>query len=113
MKDHVRVPGDAKVIRAQPMAAQAQAGNVRMKLAHWNNDYIDEMTSFPEFAYDDQVDASSGAFNKLRSMTDFVDGHCVRTVVGAKSVSGEKYGVEYEKSRRSMRPSKSRGDSPR
>ena len=30
----------------------------------WNAAYLDELTAFPRGKYSDQVDASSGAFNK-------------------------------------------------
>lgn len=58
------VTGD-KQVRAQPFAAQAEAGNVRLVRAPWNAAYIEELISFPYGRNDDQVDASSGAFNKL------------------------------------------------
>jgi phage terminase large subunit-like protein len=35
--------------------------------APWNRDYLDEHESFPSGRYKDQVDASSGAFNKIAS----------------------------------------------
>jgi predicted phage terminase large subunit-like protein len=47
------------------LAAQAQAGNVRIKRAPWNAAYIDELCALPHGKYRDQADASSGAFNKL------------------------------------------------
>jgi predicted phage terminase large subunit-like protein len=55
----------AKEVRAEPFAAQAEAGNVRLVRGAWNRAYLDELCSFPSSRYDDQVDASSGAFNKL------------------------------------------------
>lgn len=54
-----------KAIRAEPFAAMAQAGNVRLVRAPWNAAYISELLSFPLGKHDDQVDASAGAFNKL------------------------------------------------
>src|SRR5262249_33494224 len=54
-----------KEVRADPFAAQAEAGNVRLVLGPWNGAYLDELTSFPNGAHDDAVDASSGAFSKL------------------------------------------------
>lgn len=63
--DGQELPGEAKVIRALPFAGQAEAGNVRLVRGEWNADYLDEMTAFPEYTYSDQVDATSGAFNKL------------------------------------------------
>jgi predicted phage terminase large subunit-like protein len=59
-----RVTG-SKEVRAEPFAAQAEAGNVRLVRAPWNSPYVDELTSFPTGRYDDQVDGSSGAFNRL------------------------------------------------
>jgi len=54
-----------KVIRALPYSAQVQAGNVTIVRAAWNNSYGRELESFDgtERGKDDQVDASSGAFN--------------------------------------------------
>jgi predicted phage terminase large subunit-like protein len=56
---------DPKEVRAEPFAAQAEAGNVRLVRGPWNGPYIEEMISFPAGTYRDQVDATSGAFNKL------------------------------------------------
>ena len=55
----------AKEIRAEPYAAQVQAGNVSLLAGEWNRDYLNECEQFPSGKYVDQVDASSGAFNKL------------------------------------------------
>lgn len=69
-KGNVRLPGDAKIRRAQPFSAQCEAGNIRLVIGstggRWHRDYIDELAAFPEYAYADQVDASSGAFNVLQ-----------------------------------------------
>lgn len=54
-----------KSVRADPFAAQAEAGNVKLKSGLWNTAYMDELMAFPNGKYDDQVDGSSGAFNKL------------------------------------------------
>lgn len=55
----------AKYTRALPLAAQAEAGNVDVLVGDWNGEYLDELCVFPAGAYDDQVDASSRAFNEL------------------------------------------------
>ena len=54
-----------KTSRAEPFSAQCRAGNVRMLRAAWNRPYLTVMMAFPTGAHDDDVDASSGAFNKL------------------------------------------------
>lgn len=59
-----RVTGD-KATRAGPYAAQAEAGNVHVLRAEWTEHYLSELATFPTGTYADQVDASSGAFNKL------------------------------------------------
>jgi len=57
----------AKEVRADPFAAQWQAGNIKLVRADWNRGYLDEHEHFPAGKYVDQVDASSGAFNKIAS----------------------------------------------
>lgn len=59
-----RVTG-SKDSRAEPLASQAEAGNVKLLRAPWNRDFLNELCDFPNGAHDDQVDAASGAFNKL------------------------------------------------
>ena len=54
-----------KMTRAKPMAAQAEAGNVKMVRGLWNDDYLDELCTFPFSKFQDQVDGSSRAFNEL------------------------------------------------
>ena len=81
-----KLPGDAKIVRAQPFAAQCEARNVRLCKGDWNFDFLDELCAFPESKQSDQVDAASAAFNKLaikfgvngkleasRSSTDRID----------------------------------------
>lgn len=54
-----------KATRAAPFAAQMNAGHVMVVKGLWNNAYIEELRGFPSAAKDDQVDASSRAFNSL------------------------------------------------
>jgi len=55
----------SKATRAEPFAAQCEAGNVYLLRGAWNEAFIDEMTAFPNSTTDDQLDAAAGAFNKL------------------------------------------------
>jgi predicted phage terminase large subunit-like protein len=58
----------AKEVRARPFSAQVEAGNVKLVRGPWNKAFLDELEQFPDpddKAKDDQVDASSGAFNAL------------------------------------------------
>ena len=56
-----------KEARAEPFAAQVQGGNVRLVAGIWHYVLLDEMESFPNGKFRDQVDACSGAFNRLVS----------------------------------------------
>lgn len=64
--DGIELPGQPKIVRAMPFAGQAEAGNVKLVRGRWNQDWIEEITAFPESTYADQVDATSGAFNRLK-----------------------------------------------
>jgi predicted phage terminase large subunit-like protein len=56
----------SKEIRAEPYAAQVQAGHVKLVgRGQWKQEFIDEHEVFPTGKYKDQVDAAAGAFNKL------------------------------------------------
>ena len=54
-----------KVTRANPLSAQVEISNVKLLKGAWNKDFIDEAAMFPNGKYKDQIDAGSGAFNKL------------------------------------------------
>ncbi len=62
-------PAGDKVQRASGMAAQTLGGHVRLVRGAWNSAYLAELHSFPDVDHDDQVDASSGAFNLLAGVT--------------------------------------------
>ncbi len=51
-----------KVTRAKPVSAQAEAGNIKILRAAWNDEFFKELENFPEGAHDDIVDALSGSF---------------------------------------------------
>lgn len=55
----------SKEVRANPLASQAEAGNIKLVRGPWINAFLDEVESFPGGAHDDQVDAMSGAFGEL------------------------------------------------
>ena len=57
--------------RAQPYAAQVEAGNVRIVDGPWVEAFLREHHDFPDGAHDDQVTAASGAFNKLALAAGF------------------------------------------
>lgn len=62
-------PTGNKVYRADPLAAQINAGNVYMMRGSWNKPFVDELRVFPMGKFKDQVDSSSGAFARLVART--------------------------------------------
>lgn len=58
----IEVETGDKEARAQPFAAQCEAGNVYLLRGAWNDPYLDELCMFPAGKFKDMVDASSGAF---------------------------------------------------
>jgi predicted phage terminase large subunit-like protein len=60
-----------KVDRAQPYAAQVQAGNVLLLAGEWNRAFLDEHETFPSGKFKDQVDAASGAFTKVTAKSTY------------------------------------------
>ena len=58
-----------KFERSQPFRAAAEAGNIRLLRGPWNEAFLEECEQFSpdehEYAHDDQIDASCGAFNYL------------------------------------------------
>lgn len=59
-------PTGDKLLRAEPLAAQAKAGNIKIVRGAWNEAFLREFEMCgPKAEYMDQVDATAGGFNKL------------------------------------------------
>lgn len=56
-----------KLVRAKPLSAQAEAGNVYLLAGAWNEMFLDHMHGQPDLPHDDIMDAASGAFDDLVS----------------------------------------------
>ena len=52
-----------KVVRAYPLSAQAEAGNIKLVRGLWNEEYLDEISYFPN-GRKDRVDATVRAYNR-------------------------------------------------
>lgn len=61
----------AKIVRAEPYAAQWQNGNVLLLEGPWNSVYLDELAGFPDALHDDMVDASGDAFAEVAVSHDW------------------------------------------
>lgn len=103
-----RHTGD-KFTRLEPFLAAAEFGRICMLQAEWNEDYLDELASFPSDEagnHDDQVDVTSQAYNHLfkkvaragawgRDKTDVATTSTVRKTVsvgGAQIITGVSWG---------------------
>lgn len=62
---NIQTVSGSKEVRANPLAAQWQHGNVDVVIAEWNESYFNQMESFPESKHDDMTDASSDAFDEV------------------------------------------------
>jgi predicted phage terminase large subunit-like protein len=102
---HAEVSSGSKEVRAQGMAAQAEAGNVKIVSGEWNERFLKVACAFPNGATDDEIDAACLAFNKLVEMSNkplgnnFSDthhiigwSHFVR-VIGAEAIIDEKAAI--------------------
>lgn len=65
-----------KLTRAKPVSSQAEAGNIKIKEAHWNEEFFKELENFPEGNHDDIVDALSGAFLMLTESNYNINAMC-------------------------------------
>lgn len=59
-----------KEARAEPVAAQWQAGNFDVVIGDWNEEYFSQLESFPASKFKDMVDATSSAFTEIESSFD-------------------------------------------
>jgi len=60
----------SKEVRANPVASQAEAGNIKIVRGSWNTAFLDEIELFPQGSHDDICDALSGALDALVGVGD-------------------------------------------
>ena len=60
-----------KEARAEPMAAQWQAGNFDILYGPWNEEYLQQLENFPDSKFKDMVDASANGFTELETKNVF------------------------------------------
>ncbi|MBW2991992.1 phage terminase large subunit [Candidatus Woesearchaeota archaeon] len=61
----------SKIERARPLSSNSEAGGVKLLAGAWIKDFLDEIVLFPNGEFKDQVDSTSGAFNRLASSGAF------------------------------------------
>ena len=57
----------SKEARAEPMAAQWQAGNFDLVAGPWNEEYLLQLENFPDGTFKDMVDASANGFAEIEA----------------------------------------------
>lgn len=67
-------PTGDKESRAYPFSSAVGGGIVHVLIRSWTRDFIEELRYFPNSRYKDQVDASSGAFNRLAKRKRVIGG---------------------------------------
>lgn len=61
----------SKEARAEPMAAQWQAGNFDLLYGPWNEEYLLQLENFPDSTFKDMVDASANGFAEIETKNVF------------------------------------------
>lgn len=61
----------SKEARAEPMAAQWQAGNFDIMFGDWNEPYLTQLENFPDSTFKDMVDASANGFAEIETKNTF------------------------------------------
>ena len=61
----------SKEARAEPMAAQWQAGNFDIVYGDWNEEYLNQLENFPDSRFKDMVDASANGFAEIETKSSF------------------------------------------
>lgn len=61
----------SKEARAEPMAAQWQAGNFDIMYGPWNEEYLLQLENFPDSQFKDMVDASANGFAEIETKNVF------------------------------------------
>lgn len=61
----------SKEARAEPMAAQWQAGNFDILYGPWNEEYLLQLENFPDSTFKDMVDASANGFAEIETRNVF------------------------------------------
>lgn len=67
----------SKESRAEPMAAQWQAGNFDILAGPWNEEYLYQLENFPDSKFKDMVDASANGFAEIETKNTFDVGNLI------------------------------------
>lgn len=67
----------SKEARAEPMAAQWQAGNFDIVAGPWNEEYLIQLENFPDGKFKDMVDASANGFAEIETKNVFNLGNLI------------------------------------
>lgn len=91
-------PQGDKLVRAKPVAVQAQAGNVYLVAGPWNESLLAHLHNQPELPHDDIMDALSGSFAALNDQfSTLYDYYKKRAAAQAQPKDGADDGEAKEK----------------
>ncbi len=66
-----------KESRAEPIAAQWQAGNFDIMSGDWNESYLLQLENFPDGKFKDMVDADANGFAEIEIKSAFNVGNLI------------------------------------
>ena len=67
----------SKESRAEPMAAQWQAGNFDIVIGDWNEMFLTQLENFPDGKFKDMVDAAANGFAEIEIKSAFNVGNLI------------------------------------
>ena len=97
---HAEKVTGSKEVRAEPVARAAEAGELLVLSSDWTDGFLHRLGLFPMGRYKDEIDALSGAYNKL-SLIQYLPAGTMGAAVGdaqspsrftRKTVSGGRWG---------------------
>ena len=84
---HAEKVTGSKEVRAEPVARAAEAGELYVLSADWTEGFLNRLALFPMGRYKDEIDALSGAYNKLSLIQYLSPGTTAKAVGDAQTVS--------------------------
>src|SRR3989304_6675295 len=84
---HAEKVTGSKEVRAEPVARAAEAGELLVLSSDWTDGFLHRLGLFPMGRYKDEIDALSGAYNKLSLIQYLAPGTTAKAVEDTQTVS--------------------------
>lgn len=98
-----------KATRAEPMAAQWQHGMFDIVSGEWNEEYLNQLESFPDGKWKDMVDAGSNAFSELTLGMSNIAGGPVYNRISEAYLSEDQTDNQFQISKEDLEELKKKG----